>query len=60
MHMTRRSLFKGVAASVAVPRLGWATPGKELLEARPASVQILPDDYPASDLWLFGETTPGP
>lgn len=60
MRLTRRTLLTGVAALVATPTISWATPGRKLLEPRPAAVQLLPDDYPESDLWLFGETTPGP
>lgn len=60
MLLNRRTLLTGVAASVANPAVNWAAQDASLLTPRPASVQLLPVEYPKSDLWLFGDTTPGP
>ena len=60
MRLKRRTLLTGLAASVASPSVSWAAPDTALLTPRPASVQLLPVEYPKSDLWLFGDTTPGP
>lgn len=60
MLLNRRTLLTGVAASVVNPAVSWAAQDASLLTPRPASVQLLPVEYPKSDLWLFGDTTPGP
>ncbi len=60
MHLTRRSLIKGVVASTALPTLARAQTGYHIIEPQPAKVQLLPEAYPASDLWLFDGRAPGP
>ena len=60
MQLTRRNVIKGIAASTALPSFARAEAGYAILEPRSATVQLLPEAYPASDLWLFAGSTPGP
>ncbi|WP_267888899.1 multicopper oxidase family protein [Nioella nitratireducens] len=61
---TRRQFMAGTAAATALlgflPREAMATGSFETLEAIPASVQLAPDSYPATDIWGYGGTAPGP
>ena len=65
MFVTRRNLLKGAASLVAVPfatfpRFSHAGRHTEVLEPMPGKVQLLPDSYPATEVWGYGGTVPGP
>jgi len=61
---TRRQFMAGSAAATALlgllPRQAMATVPFETIEAMTASVQLAPDGYPATDIWGYGGTAPGP
>ncbi len=61
---TRRQFMAGSAAATALlgllPRQAMATIPFETIEAMTASVQLAPDGYPATDIWGYGGTAPGP
>lgn len=61
---TRRHFMASSAAATALigflPRQAMATVSFETLEAMSASVQLAPDGYPATDIWGYGGTAPGP
>ena len=61
---TRRQFMAGSAAATALlgllPRQAMATVAFETIEAMTASVQLAPDGYPATDIWGYGGTAPGP
>ncbi len=60
MGLTRRALMKGAAAFAVLPTTTWATPEKERFIARKASLQLLPDTYPKSEIWGYDGKMPGP
>jgi FtsP/CotA-like multicopper oxidase with cupredoxin domain len=61
---TRRQFMASAGAATALlgilPRQTLATVPFEALEAIPASVQLAPDGYPATDIWGYDGTAPGP
>ncbi|MDE0249470.1 MAG: multicopper oxidase family protein [Gammaproteobacteria bacterium] len=65
MFMTRRNLLKGMASlavmpMVVHPRFGDASGSPEVLEPMSGRVQLLPDSYPATEVWGYGGKVPGP
>ena len=56
--LTRRNLLKAGAASLFLPRAAMAAPAE--LRAARASAQIVPDDYPATEVWAYDGQLPGP
>ena len=62
---TRRQFMASSVAAIGVFGGGLTRPARatsvfETLEAMPATVQLAPDGYPATDIWGFGGTAPGP
>ena len=57
--MKRRDFLTAASAAIFAPRLSWATTSQELI-AEPVTAQILPSDSPASDMWGYNGSTPGP
>ncbi|MDF0594569.1 multicopper oxidase family protein [Psychromarinibacter halotolerans] len=57
MKLTRRTFLGSVAATLALPRAGLAAVAE--LRPAPANLQILPSDYPTTDVWGYGGM-PGP
>lgn len=60
MHMTRRSLLAGMAATAALPVLPARAVGQTELVAQVADMQLLPEKYGRTTIWGFGGTMPGP
>lgn len=60
MKLTRRSFCAGMAgtAGMALARPALAAP--EALTARKATVQLAPEGYPATEVWSYDGTIPGP
>ncbi|WP_335947840.1 multicopper oxidase family protein [Salipiger bermudensis] len=58
LTMTRRALGAGLAAA-AVVRPAFAKSATELT-ARKASVQLAPEGYPATEVWSYDGSIPGP
>ncbi|QQA41486.1 multicopper oxidase family protein [Pelagovum pacificum] len=58
MKMTRRTFCAGLAA-VPVARLAHAQ-DTSLLRAQAATAQLAPDGYPATPVWSYNGTIPGP
>ncbi|MCV3273470.1 multicopper oxidase family protein [Roseobacter sinensis] len=59
--VTRRQFHHallGSAASLCVPRLGWAETAADLV-ARPGRVRLAPADYPETEVWAYGGAVPG-
>lgn len=50
----------GTVAAASLPAESWANPANELLKARPASLQLLPERYPKTDIWGYAGAMPGP
>ncbi|WP_425050266.1 multicopper oxidase family protein [Psychromarinibacter sp. S121] len=57
MRLTRRTFLGSAAATLALPRVGHAA--VEELRPAPVNLQILPPDYPTTDVWGYGGM-PGP
>ena len=58
--MNRRAFLASTAALSLAPALARATsPALPVLRAQPASQQIVPAEYPATDIWTFNKTLPG-
>jgi FtsP/CotA-like multicopper oxidase with cupredoxin domain len=54
----RRTFLTSTAAALALPRVAGA--GAQVLRAGPSTHQIAPEAYPATDVWAFGDSIPGP
>jgi len=65
MQLSRRDFLAtvgyGVLAS-AIPRIASATAAGQTVQLRcaPGSMQVGPDGYPATDIWAFNGSAPGP
>ena len=59
MHMTRRSLMAGLAASATLPALSARAAAQSNLRAQVAEMQLLPESYGRTKIWGFGGTMPG-
>lgn len=59
MHMTRRSLLAGLAASATLPALSARAAAQSDLRAQVANMQLLPSEYGRTQIWGFGGTMPG-
>ena len=57
--MNRRTFLLTTAATVTLPSFGFAA-GRRVLRAEPVSVQLLPEGAPATDMWGFSGSMPGP
>ena len=60
MEITRRTFCAGLGAVVGGSGLRPAHAAPAPLTARKARVQLAPDGYPATEVWSFGGTIPGP
>lgn len=59
MKLTRRAMLGGIAAGVVLPR-GPLRAGTEELRAAVGQVQLAPAEYPATEMWVYGGSAPGP
>ena len=57
--MKRRDFLTAAGAAIIAPRQSWAATSQELI-AEPVTAQILPSDSPASAMWGYNGSTPGP
>lgn len=66
---SRRQFLAGAAAFAAMPALNlrgsaFAAPAENLVQARlvasAATVQIVPQKYPSTEVWAYGGSVPGP
>ena len=55
----RRGVLMGVAA-LTLPNFASAQDSWTTLAPQKASMQILPDSYPTTEIWGYGGTSPGP
>ena len=60
MLLTRRSFLAATAAAAAAPGAQALTTAPARLHARPAEVRLAPGDHPATRLWTYDGTAPGP
>lgn len=60
MRVTRRSALKALAALAAAPWARAAGSGEVRLVAQVARRQVVPDQYPATELWCYNGMLPGP
>ena len=61
MKLTRRQFIAGTSAFViSTPAIGAMTPENQKLVAKAGSVQLLPGQYPKTEIWGYGGHTPGP
>ncbi|WP_112323190.1 multicopper oxidase family protein [Oceanibium sediminis] len=58
MRLTRRQMLATGAAALLVP--GRSRAATQTLVAKPGEVQLAPVGLPATPVWTFGGTTPGP
>lgn len=58
--LTRRTVLKGAAATALFPTMLRANPGETLLRAGAANVQLVEAEYPATQVWGFNGSVPGP
>lgn len=58
MPLTRRTVLTAAASSLVLPRAARAAPAE--LGAGRATAQILPDEYPATEIWAYDGELPGP
>ncbi|MGP6090032.1 multicopper oxidase family protein [Antarctobacter jejuensis] len=59
MNVSRRAFCAGLgAATLTSARPAWAAPEK--LTARKTTVQIAPEGFPATEVWSYDGTIPGP
>jgi FtsP/CotA-like multicopper oxidase with cupredoxin domain len=60
MELTRRAALKTLAALAAAPWIAPARAAPVPLVARLARQQIVPPEYPATEVWSYNGTVPGP
>ena len=59
MHITRRNLLAGLAASATLPAFPVRGAAQSDLRAQVANMKLLPDGYGRTKIWGFGGTMPG-
>lgn len=60
MKLTRRSFCAGMAGTAGMVLARPALAAPEALTARKATVQLAPEGYPATEVWSYDGTIPGP
>lgn len=60
MRPHRRQFLAGAAALAVVPAAARAAVEPETLTARPARMQLVPGDYPETEIWGYDGRVPGP
>ncbi|HXF67305.1 MAG TPA: multicopper oxidase family protein [Burkholderiales bacterium] len=60
MRVTRRSALKALAALAAAPWARAASAAQTRLVAEVARRQVVPEEYPATELWCYNGALPGP
>lgn len=58
--MKRRTVLAGLGGAFLAPKFAYATTSQTELVATPATIQLLPDAYPQTEVWGFNGSVPGP
>lgn len=60
MDLHRRAFCAGLAGATGLALARPAQASPDVLTAQKATVQLAPDGYPATEVWSYGGTIPGP
>lgn len=60
MDLHRRAFCAGLAGATGLALARPALASPDVLTAQKATVQLAPDGYPATEVWSYGGTIPGP